>query len=357
MLWIKRNLFLVIGGVISLALLGGAAFYLYNSFYDNDDQDAALEALKAELQQFGTGTYPSEENISQVKSNTAVAQVFMGEANRLLAVEPQRPLSPPAFSIELTKALDRLRRDATNSSVELPPKYEFTFGEIKARASVLPYTVEPLHAQLQDISTLCGVLYKAKVRAIESINRVPAYAADPGGADLLTDLAPRTNNVATNVNIVSTPYRLTFRGFVSELTAVLNGLAQTREFVVIRQMDLDAGGAAAPLSPGMGMDPMGMSPMPAMSPLGGLGGAPPGFGAPGGAVGLPGMANPAMAPNPAPAQPVRPVVQPRPGVGAGGPPPPKSSLTPILDEKPLRVTLVVDVIKARRTAPPAPGGK
>lgn len=341
MLWIKRNLFLVVFAVVSLALLGGAVYYVYNAFYDNDDQDVALEQLKAELQQIQGGIYPSEENISLVKSNTMLAEAFMNEANRLLAAPAHKSFTSGTFSSEVAKALDRLRRDATNYSVEIPPKYKFTFGEIEAQSRILSYAVEPLAGQLAELGTICGVLFKAKVRALESLQRVPAYPQDPGGADLITDLSVRTNVVSSNVSVIITPYRVTFRGFVGELTAVLNGLAQTKEFIVVRQLDLEAGGAALPVDPVM-LDPTMM-----MTPPGGLGGLPPGFGVPG-AGNLP-VAAPAMITPPggvgiaAP----RPVTPPRPGI-ATGPPPPKSSLTPILDEKPLRVTMVLDVIKVVR---------
>jgi len=346
MLWIKRNLFIVVGLAVSLVLLGGSGYYLYNSFYDNDDQDVVLEQLKAELQSFTVGYHPNEENIAIIRSNTVMAQTFMADASRLLVSDPPRPMNAATFSVELVKSLDRLRRDATNSSVELPARFDFTFGEIKAQPRIYPYAVEPLTSQLNDISTLCGVIFKAKVRALESLQRVPAYVGDPPSQDLIVDLGMRTNELSTNLNLVMTPYRITFKGFVGELTAVLNGLARTKEFVVVRQVDLEAGGAAPALTPAMDpmMMPGGVPMVPGAMAPGGLNPAP-GFGLPPGGVGAPGMAPPpgvGVAMQPRPVQPFRP------GQPGGVPPPPKSTLVPILDEKPLRVTLVVDFVKATR---------
>ncbi len=358
MLWIKRNLFIVVGLAVALVLLGGAGYYLYNSFYDNDDQDAALEQLKAELQGITTGLHPNEENIAIVRSNTVLAQTFMSQAGRLLAVEQPRPMLAATFSIELVKALDRLRRDATQALVELPPRYDFTFGEIKLQPRIFPYAVEPLGSQLADITTLAGVLFKAKVKAIDSIQRVPAYAGDPPSQDLMTDLTVRTNEVSTNLNLVMTPYRVSFRGFVGELSAVLNGLARTKDFIIVRQIDLEAGAAAPAFSPGT--DPMMTGPgmmtqgmmTPGMAPPGGGLSPPAGFGlAPGGAsVATP----PGMSPVPG-AQP-RPAPPARPGATPANPPVPKSTLIPILDEKVLRVTLVVDFVKITRRPAAATAG-
>jgi len=349
MLWIKRNLLIVIGGAISLCLLGGAGYYTYNSFYDNDDQDVAVEQLRTELQSLTTGLHPNEANIEVVRSNTVLANLFMDNAEKMLNAEPPRSMNAATFSIELIKALDRLKRDATNHSVELPPRFDFTFGEIKQQPRIFPYAVEPLNGQLADISSLCSVLYRAKVRAIDSLHRVPAYLGEPPSADLIMDLAVRTNEVSTNLNLVITPYRVTFRGFAGELTAVLNGLARTKDFIVIRQIDLDVAGNALASAPAM--DPMTMQPgmQPGMQPLG----APvPGGLNPGPTFGLPPPVAPPMTPGPA-IQP-RPVLPVRPAQPGAVPPPAKSTLTPLLDEKPLRVTLVLDFIKAMRRPAPAP---
>jgi len=353
MLWIKRNLLIVIGGAISLCLLGGAGYYTYNSFYDNDDQDVAVEQLRTELQSLTTGLHPNEANIEVVRSNTVLANLFMDNAEKMLNAEPPRSMNAATFSIELIKALDRLKRDATNHSVELPPRFDFTFGEIKQQPRIFPYAVEPLNGQLADISSLCSVLYRAKVRAIDSLHRVPAYLGEPPSADLIMDLAVRTNEVSTNLNLVITPYRVTFRGFAGELTAVLNGLARTKDFIVIRQIDLDVAGNALASAPAM--DPMMMQPgmQPGMQPLG----APvPGGLNPGPTFGLPPPVAPPMAPpmTPGPAIQPRPVLPVRPAQPGAVPPPAKSTLTPLLDEKPLRVTLVLDFIKAMRRPAPAP---
>lgn len=353
MLWIKRNILLVIGLTVSLALLGGAGYYLYHSFYDNDDQDVLLAQLRAELEGFKSGIYPSPENISMVKSNTALAERFMAATERMLAVEAYKPLAAATLHNELPRILDRLRREATNASVELPPRYEFTFGEIKAQPRIVQYAVEPLVSQLAEVGTLCGVLFKAKVRALESLQRVPVAGADQGGVDLLMDLAQRTNVISSNASVIITPYRVTFRGFSSELTAVLNGFARTKEFMALRQIDVEAGASARDQLPGGMLDPNTM-----MMTSGAMTPGLPGMGLPG-APGVPfggGAPNLAAPPGSVPPPP-RPPAPVRPG-GAVPPPPPKSGLTPILDEKILRVTLVVDVVKvARRPGPAAPQGR
>jgi len=349
MLWIKRNLVLVIGIVLSIGLLGGAGYYLYDNYFDNEDQQVQLDQLKGEVDQLKQGIYPSDENISLVKSNTALAEAFIDTASRLLVTETYKPVAAVTLHNQLPTIIDRLRRDATNAGVELPPNYQFTFGEIKRQASIFPYQVEPLVNQLNEVTAICGVLFNAKVRALDGLQRVMAYNGDPGGPDLLTDLAQRTNSVATNLTIVSTPYRIVFRAFSSELSAVVNGISSAKEFMVIRQLDVDAAAtgrdAMQPSGvPGGAVDPM-------MNPFAGAGtpamrlpaGAPtPGAPAPGAPPGGAPMAGTGAAP--------RPAMPARPGM-AVAPSPAKSTLVPVLDEKPVRVTIVVEVVKAVRRTP------
>ena len=351
MLWIKRNLVLVIGIVVSIGLLAGAGYYLYDNYFDNEAQQVQLDQLKGEVDQLKVGIYPSEENISLVKSNTALAETFIDAASRLLATEPYKPVAAVTLHNQLPTIIDRLRRDATNAGIELPPNYQFTFGEIKRQASIFPYQVEPLVNQLNEITAICGVLFNAKIRALDGLQRVMAYNGDPGGPDLLTDLAQRTNSVATNLTIVTTPYRIVFRAFSGELAAVVNGISSAKEFITIRQLDVDAGAAGRDgLQPG-GVPGGAMDPM--MNPFGG-GGAPamrlPGTPAPGAP---PPGAPPAGAPMAGAGTTPRPAVPVRPGMAPAPAPPPKSTLVPVLDEKPVRITMVVEVAKVVRRPPPA----
>lgn len=346
MLWIKRNLFLVIGTVLSLSLLGGAGYYLYDSSEENFARDDQLAALKVKLDQLKAGVYPSDANIAQVRSNVTVVNAFMNEAERLLVHELPRPISVAQFNINLAREIDVMRREATNAGVEIPPKYEFTFGEVKVMTGLPPYALPPLISQLGEVRTISSVLFKAKVRAVESLNRVKAFDGEPLGADLLADRAQQTNVLSASVNVIITPYRVVFRGFSGDLAAVINGFSSTKDFIVIRQIDVDQATGAALDAPGM-MTPGMMTPG-MMTP----GGAFPGATLPGATMNpLPGGAAPGMAPaNPG----IRPPPAPRPpGGAAGAQPGPKSNLTLVLNEKPLRVTIALDVVKVVRKSGPA----
>ena len=336
MAWIKRNLALVIGIAVSLLLLVGAGGYLVANEAQDYARDEDLAKLKVKLDSLRSGTFPSEANIGAVRTNVTQVLKFTAEAERILASEPPKPVNV-SFSVHLTRVLDEMRRDATNAGVELPPKYDFTFGEVKGMSRIPGYGIEPLNSRLAEMKTICDALFKARVRGIESLQRLAAFADEPKGPDLLLDRTEQTNSLATGVNVTITPYRVVFRGFSGDLAVVLNTLSGTKDFFVVREVLVERLGVAGLMNPGM-MNPGMMNPG-MMNP------GP--FGAPG-PGGAPGMLAPGMTTPPPPGG-FRPVAPKAPGM-VGAQPVSKSSLVKILDEQPLRITLVLDAIKVTRKA-------
>ena len=341
MAWIKRNLALVIGIAVSLLLLVGAGGYLVANEAQDYARDEDLAKLKVKLDSLRSGTFPSEANIGAVRTNVTQVLKFTAEAERILASEPPKPVNV-SFSVHLTRVLDEMRRDATNAGVELPPKYDFTFGEVKGMSRIPGYGIEPLNSRLAELKTICEVLFKARVRGIESLQRLAAFADELKGPDLLLDRTEQTNSLATGVNVTITPYRVVFRGFSGDLAVVLNTLSGTKDFFVVREVLVERLGSAGMMNPGM-MNPGMMNP--GMMNPGMMNPGP--FGAPG-PGGAPGMLAPGMTTPPPPGG-FRPVAPKAPGT-IGTQPVSKSSLVKILDEQPLRITLVLDLIKVTRKA-------
>lgn len=341
MAWIKRNLALVIGIAVSLLLLVGAFLYADGNDAQNYARDEDLAKLKVKLDSLRSGTFPSEANIGAVRTNVIQVLKFTAEAERILATEPPK-LANVSFSVHLPRVLDEMRRDATNAGVELPPKYDFTFGEVKGMSRIPGYGIEPLNSRLAEMKTICDALFKARVRGIESLQRLAAFADEPKGPDLLLDRTEQTNSLATGVNVTITPYRVVFRGFSGDLAVVLNTLSGTKEFFVVREVLVEPLGGAGLMNPGL-MNPGMMNPgmmTPGMMTPGPFGGPGPG--------GAPGMLAPGMTTPPPPGG-FRPVAPKAPGM-VGAQPVSKSSLVKILDEQPLRITLVLDAIKVTRKA-------
>ena len=68
MLWIKRNLFLAVGGLVALLLLAGGVYYFISAQQRSKSIEEELEGNKAELNRLqGQTPYPSQSNIEIAK--------------------------------------------------------------------------------------------------------------------------------------------------------------------------------------------------------------------------------------------------------------------------------------------------
>jgi len=322
MVWIKRNIGFVIGVVVTLALLGGAGFFLHINFKKQTERVAALITATNEFKSLiAARPYPSANNIATTVSNTVVIGEFVKSAEKVFVSQPQERMAARTFKIHLINSLEELRKEAVAAQVKLPPNYKFTFGELVPMPNLLPYSIEPLSMRLAEVQEICATLFESRIHALDGIQRVPAYRGDPATSSFLTDLMVRTNLTTTNGVIISTPYRFTFRGFSTELAEVMNRFAKKPGFWAVRKLDVSTVGAQqiqnrqAPmgmLDPSMLME-AGLDP----SQL------------------LRGQMAPAVA---------------RPA--AGGRPATRSPFTTVLNEKPLQVTMILDVVKLLPLAHP-----
>src|ERR1700729_4208108 len=73
MVWIKRNLFFVIGGVVALLLLGAAAFYDFKGWSRNEAAFARLNEIYSTLRDV-TQQKPSPGNARVNNTQTAKEQ-------------------------------------------------------------------------------------------------------------------------------------------------------------------------------------------------------------------------------------------------------------------------------------------
>jgi hypothetical protein len=236
--WIKRNLYWVVGGVVALGLLGGAFYYLYSSLQAEkqiDEQLNAKQALKDQLQNAnphpGTGEV---DNVAEAKKDEARVKEFLTQMKHSFV-----PISAPAvsdtyeFKLLLDSTQAELERKAERSGVVLPPRpYSFTFDAPKKSATLDPGALQPLAQQLAEVKTVCEILFDAKVHSLESVRRVAVSRVDIG-ADYLPKKA------ATNSLAILAPYEVIFKGFSSELAAVLNGLAQSPHCFIVRTLNTE----------------------------------------------------------------------------------------------------------------------
>lgn len=318
MLWLKRNILLVISALGALALLGIAIVYLLSEYAVYNSYDESIKQLKDGIKTLSEyNPTPSEANIAIIKNNGVVLKKFMGEAEGLFVTITNQPIAPGPFMILLDKNIAELTREATNSGITLPPRYKFTFGELLGR-QIQVALIPDLIIQLEEIRAIASVLFESRISSLQSIQRTPVKGEPTSSnPEFLTD-----RHVVTNHYGIVAPYVVSFKCFTPELGSVLNRFATNRYFLVVRKIDIQSSEGGPAPAPKADPAEAGGGTMPMPNP------------------------NPAMA---APRQPA-PGVQP-PGKAAKGAGAPKSNLVKILDEKPLLVTMKVDIIKPYKGPP------
>jgi hypothetical protein len=239
MVWVKRNLGLVIGAVIALALLGVAGVYLWQKRGEDQAVTAELDERTTRYQELlNRPVHPGDQNgrvnnIELAKEEKVRLQQFLqkvrGEFGKS---EAPSNISNREFRALLDNTISDLQRKAETLGITLPQKdYWFTFTP--QRTAVEFKSIEMLTHQLLDVRDLCDILYEAKVHDLKGIRRVPA-SADDTGADFMTDKKPSTNDYA-----IVTPYELKFQGFSGELARVLDRLLQSKRCFVVRSLAVD----------------------------------------------------------------------------------------------------------------------
>lgn len=312
--WIKRNLFIVIGGAVALVLLGAGGFYIFQSWTRDSAASVKLEEIYKTLKDLKSRSpAPGNDKVNNTetaKQQEKVVQEWIASSQKYFqpvpAIPPATNVTSEAFASALRRTVDLLQREAENAGVTLPPKYDFSFSAQRPLVQFAAGSLEPLATQLGEVKAISECIFSARVNAIDTIQRTRVSQDDISGSQSdYTDRQSTTNELA-----VLTPYVITFRCFTPELARVISAFAASSNAMVISKINIQPAGMATTALPG---------------------GMPPGMpGMPGRLYGEAEMPAPGGYPPPA---------------AAGQPVPGKGGLQTVLKEQLLRVTMEVELIK------------
>jgi len=259
--WLKRNLFFVIGGVVTLGLLGGAGFYIYTDWTRNSDASVKLNEIYDTLNNLQQQKpAPGNEKIDNTKIAKDQRQQLVswidatGKFFEPIPSIPAGEVTSEAFAGALRRTVDALQHEADGFGVTLPPKYDFSFSAQRPLVKFAEGSLAPLAVQLGEVKAIVETVFSARVNALDSIQRVRVSQDDAAGpqGDYIDEHSV-TNNLA-----VITPYVVTFRCFTPELSRVVAAFATSSNTFLIKAINLQpAGAAAAPTDAAAGM-PGGM---------------------------------------------------------------------------------------------------
>ncbi|HEY1663264.1 MAG TPA: Amuc_1100 family pilus-like protein [Verrucomicrobiae bacterium] len=250
--WIKRNLFFVIGLVVTVLLLGAAAFYDFQSWRSNQDAFASLTEVYNQIQQ-DNNYKPSPgndkiDNIQIAKDQQQQLQQWLKNARAYF--QPITPIPNPAdgqvtsemFAPALSQTIRLLQHEAQTANLQLPPPpYFFSFTAQSDKAVFDSTTLGQVAQQLGDVKAIVEILTGVRVNELEGIQRMPVSKDDTVGnqADYLTD-QPITKDMG-----VLTPYQVTFRGFSSDVANVLAAFASSPNGFIVQSISVQPASQAA----------------------------------------------------------------------------------------------------------------
>jgi hypothetical protein len=247
--WIKRNLFFVVGGLIALLLLGAAGYYDFVSWSHNSDKFDQLNEIYGKLKELNQ-KQPSPgnakiDNIQTAREQEQEVRDWIAKSAayfKPIAPIPDAPeVTSEAFAADLRRTIDVLQHEAEAASVQLPPKYGFSFEAQRSIVKFAPGSLQPLSVQLGEVKKISEILFAARVNALDGIQRVRVSDDDMAGpqTDYLGEFS------VTNSLAVMTPYAVTFRSFSPELATVLAGLAASPCGLIVKAVNVVPAGAAA----------------------------------------------------------------------------------------------------------------
>lgn len=266
MLWIKRNLFLAIGGLIAVLLLAGGVFYFITAQQRNKDIETQLEQNKAELERLQKQVpFPSQLNIDTAKAEAAKLRGAVGQLHRFFKPVQAEKVTG---SIELRRYLDRtlaeMHQMAAAARTGVPgSSYAFSFETQRPKTSFQDGTLPAIPEQLAEVKAICSILFDAHVDPIYNIRRARVSRDDDLSASMSDYL---TLKVQTNVvtSTVSSPYEVTFGCLSSDLAAVFEGLASSPHGFVVKSVVVEPGVDTSTNAPSVVPNPRG-TPAPTQS--------------------------------------------------------------------------------------------
>lgn len=231
MAWFKRNLIFVITCFVGVALAGYCGYLLLDTMSENTKASDAYAAAQSQLNELmGSKPFPDAANIAAAESDQVRVQEFLDQFRKPFSSFPVPPtLDDHQFNDYLKKTIAQFGTEATNSGVSLDAGYTFGFSSQQMDKLIYPAgCIEPWMQELEEMKAILHILYTAKINFLKKIRRPQVSPEDQAGDDF-TKFA-----TVTNQNAIVTPYQIEFLGFSKEIADVLAGIAASSNCLVVK---------------------------------------------------------------------------------------------------------------------------
>ena len=252
MVWIKRNLFFVVGAVIAMGLLAAAGVYDFKNWQRNNAALDALNQAYVKLQSlYSQNPSPGNDKIDNIKAAGDQAERLRQWIQGTEQYFQPIPAIPDPASGEITDArfagardhtLSQLQAEAAGASVIVPPQYGFSFEAERTLVKFSPGSLNALAQQLGEVKVICEILYATRINSLDGVRRVRVSNDDVSGPQ--SDYVDQT--ITTNDLAIFTPYQVTFRCFSQDLAGVLSSFASSSHGFIVKDINVQpAAGVAA----------------------------------------------------------------------------------------------------------------
>jgi hypothetical protein len=252
MLWLKRNFFLAFGGFLALLMLGGGGYYLWTSRAKNAEVEAQLQEKRTQLEQIYNDTskpFPNETNIGTAKAELEKVRAVVQQAKTWFSPIVPPPVSPQEFRILLENAVFQLRRHAEQQATVLPSRnYAFSFEAQRKGLTFGPGTFPAMPQQLTEIHALCTLLFDAHINKLISVRRTPV-SADDEAAKASTDYHDLPIHTNALTQCVISPYIFEFQCFSQELGTIVQQFQRSTNGFLLKSLTVDPAPAAPAVDP------------------------------------------------------------------------------------------------------------
>ena len=267
MLWIKRNLFMAVGGLVALLLLGGGIFYFLSAERRKKSIMEEFESNKAELDRLqAQKPYPSPDNIKRAKDEAEKLRAAAGQLHRFFSPVPAEKVTGVAFRAYRDNTLAELQRMAEQAKTTLPGRsYAFSFETQKPKTDFKEGTFPAIPEQMAEVKALCKVLFEAHVDPLVNVRRARVSKDDEESNAASDYLALRIETNAA-IGTVTSPYELTFGCLSSDLASVLQGLGASPHGFIVKAIHVEPAAQAASGAPGVNPPAGPNQPLPPNNP-------------------------------------------------------------------------------------------
>jgi hypothetical protein len=239
MAWIKRNLVLVVSGVIALGLFVYGGWFFFSAVQKNKEIDNEIEQTKRDIEGFLKKTpTPNTANLKLAQEELERLNKFIGESKKLFPSPPppSGPLNALSFKSLLETTINDLYRDARSVGILLPTNYYFSFEAQRLPVTFPTESLLPLRECLHEVQLLSKILIDARVNRLEAIRRAPVPGERPPANAGDSDYVKITPQVNPETGMTLFPYEMTFQCFSAELATVIDSLQKAKYGFVIHTL-------------------------------------------------------------------------------------------------------------------------